>query len=103
MKLKNLKAVQHPPEAVLRAYADLVNQVFLYLRYHSHSSALDPDELHALGDAMHNVGGIFSDYGAWADDSKYRELYLRPFDAQWGKRVFGLEAFLESRLAGYAH
>lgn len=97
-----MKSVQHPPEVVLRAYADLVNQVFLFLRGRSHASKLDQEEIHALADAMHNVGGIFADYGAWTDDEKYRELYLRPFDAQWGKSAFRLEDFLECRLREYS-
>ena len=93
-----MKPVRHPPEAVLRAYADLVNQVFLFLRGRSSASKIDKDELQALSDAMHNIGGIFTDYGGWTDDEKYRDLYLRPFDAQWGKSSFRLEAYLQLRL-----
>ena len=95
---QKMKPVQHPPDVVLRAYADLVNRVFLFLRGRSHASKVDHAELHALADAMHNVGSIFADYGAWTDDAKYRELYLRPFDAQWGRSAFQLEEFLEGRL-----
>jgi hypothetical protein len=96
-----MKPVQHPPEVVLRAYADLVNQVFLFLRSRSHTSKSEQQEIQALADAMHNVGSIFSDYGAWTDDKKYRALYLRPFDSQWGRSTFRLEEYLDGRLQEY--
>ncbi len=95
---QKMKAPQLPPTPILRAYADLVNQVFLFLRGRSHAAKIDPEEIQALADAMHNVGGIFSDYGAWTDDAKYRELYLRPFDVCWGKRAIRLEEFLDARI-----
>src|SRR5262245_55540902 len=76
-----MKPAVHPPDAVLRAYADLLNQVFLFLRSRSHS--LDQEELFDLADALHNIGGILADYGAWTDDENYRRLYLRPFDRRW--------------------
>lgn len=95
-----MKPVQHPPDAVLRAYADLLGQVFLYLRARSQAKALDRDEIHDLADALHNIGGLLADYGSWTDDEKYRRYYLRPFDAKWGSRGLHLEAFLESRLQG---
>jgi hypothetical protein len=91
------KPVKHAPDAVLRAYGDLVNQVFLFLRGRSHDD-LNREEIFDLADAMHNIGGIFVDYGSWTDDEKYRQLYLRPFDTKWGKNGFGLEKFLQSRL-----
>lgn len=98
-----MNSMKHPPDAVLRAYADLVNQVFLFLRGRSHASNFDRQELHALADAMHNVGGIFTDYGAWTDDTKYWELYLRPFDSMFAGSAFGLEAFLDSRIEANSH
>src|SRR6266700_1088726 len=93
-----MKPIVHPPDAVLRAYGDLINQVFLFLRVRSHNKDLNHEELFDLADAMHNIAGIIMDYGAWTDDEKYRELYLRPFDAKWGKNSIRLEQFLESRL-----
>lgn len=93
-----MKAVACPPDAVLRAYADLLDQVFLFLRGRSRAKALDHDELFDLADALHNIGGIVADYGAWADDEKYRQLYLRPFDRKWGNESMRLEEYLQSRL-----
>jgi hypothetical protein len=93
-----MKTVVHPPDAVLRAYADLLNQVFLFLRSRSHHIALNQEELFDLGDALHNIGVIFADYGAWTDDENYRPLYLRPFDRKWGNQSIRLEEFLQSRL-----
>lgn len=93
-----MKPVTHPPDVLLRAYGDLVNQAFLFLRGYSHGNEIDRSELHDLGDAMHNVAGIIMDYGEWTDDEKYRELYLRPFDAKWGTKSIRLEDFLESRI-----
>jgi hypothetical protein len=77
-----MKPVVHPPDAVLRAYADLLNQVFLLLRGCSHDRALDEEELFDLAGALDNIGGILADYGAWTDDEKYRRLYLRPNGAR---------------------
>ena len=93
-----MKPVVHPPDAVLRAYADLLNQVFLFLRGHSHNKALDQEDLFDLADALHNIGGILANYGAWTDDEKYRELYLRPFDRKWENKSIRLEECLQSRL-----
>jgi hypothetical protein len=59
---------------------------------------LDQEELFDLADALHNIGGILADYGAWTADEKYRQLYLRPFDRKWGNESLRLEAFLQSRL-----
>jgi hypothetical protein len=44
-----MKTVVHPPDAVLRAYADLLNQVFLFLRSRSHHLALNQEEFFDLG------------------------------------------------------
>jgi hypothetical protein len=93
-----MKPISHPPDAVLRAYPDLLNQVFLFLRVRSHDKALDQQELFDLADALHNIGGLLVDYGSWTDDEKYRRLYLRPFDEKWGNKGFRLEQFLQSRL-----
>jgi len=91
-----MKTVVHPPDAVLRAYSDLIYQVFLFLR--ARCNNIDEEELFDLADAMHNVGGIITDYGIWTDDEKYRRLYLRPFDKKWGNSSIRLEEYLESRL-----
>lgn len=93
-----MKPVIHPPDAILRAYADLLNQAFLFLRGRSHGKTLDQEELFDLADALHNIGGIFVDYGAWTDDEKYRRLYLRPFDRKWENKSIRLEEFLQTRL-----
>jgi hypothetical protein len=97
-----MKPVVHPPDAVLRAYADLLNQVFLFLRGRSHDKALDQEELFDLAETLHNIGGILADYGAWTDDEKYRRLYLRPFDKKWGSESLRLEEFLQSRLVEHS-
>lgn len=88
---------EHPPDVVLRAYAGLMNQVFVFLRCRSHDP-LGREELFDLGDALHNIGMIFTDYGGWVDDEKYRQLYLRPFDAKWGKNSISLEQCLQAHL-----
>ena len=93
-----MKPIQHPPDVIFRAYADLVYQVFLYLRSHSGELATNQEGLHDLADAMHNIGDFFTNYGAWIDDEQYRLYYLRPFDKKWGASMFGLEEFLEQRL-----
>ena len=93
-----MKPVVHPPDAILRAYADLLNQVFLFLRSRSHNWALDQEEVFDLADAMHNIGGILADYGAWTDAEKYRRLCLRHFDQKWGDKSFRLGEFPQSRL-----
>jgi hypothetical protein len=97
-----MKPVIHPPDAVLRAYADLLNQVFLFLRGRSHDKALDQEELFDLADALHNIAGILAGYGVWTDDEKYRRLYLRPFDRKWEKKSIRLEEFLQSKLNEYS-
>ncbi|HEX3314856.1 MAG TPA: hypothetical protein VHR72_08205, partial [Gemmataceae bacterium] len=91
----------HPPDAVLRAYADLINYIFLLLRITSRTDELSDECLFDLADAMHNIGGLISDYGAWTDDAKYRERYLRRFDEKWNGRNINLEAYVESRLKEY--
>jgi hypothetical protein len=92
-----MRSVVHPPDAILRAYGELVNHVFIYLRARSRGG-FDGEELFDLADAMHNVGGIFMDYGGWTDDEKYRERYIRPFDQKWGEKSIRLEGYIESRL-----
>lgn len=92
-----MRPVIHPPDAVLRAYSDLVNHVFMYLRVRSRGG-INNEELFDLADAMHNIGDLLSGYGSWVDDEKYRERYLRPFDRKWRKNSIGLEDFLRSRL-----
>jgi hypothetical protein len=94
-----MKPVLHPPDAVIRAYGDLLQHVFIYVRFRS--SEINSQELFDLADAMHNVASIITDYGDWTDDERYRELYLRPFDAKWGAQSIRLEEVLESRLRLY--
>jgi hypothetical protein len=93
-----MKPIVNPPDAILRAYADLINHVFLCLRLRGRSGEVDTEELFDLADAMHNVGDLIANYGAWTDDAKYRRLFLRPFDLKWEGRSIRLEEYLESRL-----
>lgn len=94
-----MKTVTHPPDATLWAYSKLLNQVFLYLRGRSRGrEPISGDQLFDLGDALHNISGIISDYGAWTDDEKYRELYLRPYDRRWASVSFSLESFLNEKI-----
>jgi len=97
-----MKPVCHPPDAVLRAYAALLDHVFLIVRHRSKSNDFSHEELHDLADALHNISAIIVDYGSWTDDEKYRQLYLRPFDAKWSKRGSSLEGFLQARLEEYS-
>ncbi len=97
-----MKPVIHPSDPVLRAYADLLTQVFLFLRGRSAHEAVDQEELFDLEDALHNIAGILVDYGAWTDDEKYRRLYLRPFDRKWENKSIQLEEFLQSKVDEYS-
>ena len=98
-----MKTIQLPPEEILRAYADLINQAFLFVRAHAQDVDAEMRELlFDLGDAMHNIGSIFADYGTWTNDDKYRQLYLRPFDQKWGARGLHLESHLNARLSEYS-
>lgn len=96
-----MKAVRHPPDAVLRAYGDLLNEVFMFLRGMSRTQAINCEELFDLADAMHNIAGIIVDYGEWTDDKKYRKLYLEPFDEKWGSKSFRLVDYLDARLQAH--
>ena len=81
------------------AYADLVSRVFLDLGNHVFK---EEEQLHDLGDALHNISGILGRYAEWIDDEKYRNLYLRPYDMRWGDRGLALETFLQERIAHYS-
>ena len=96
-----MRPVTHPPDAVLRAYGDLLGHVFCFLRIRSNQKEFNPEELFDLADAMHNIGELMVDYGAWTDDEKYRRKYLRRFDEKWGARSIRLEEFLEAKLQQY--
>lgn len=87
--------------AIHRAYADLVGHAFLYIRscIESDTSA---EEIHDLADSLHNVSGILNNYGSWVDDDKYRRLYIQRFDAKWANDGFGIEWFLNERIAYYS-
>ena len=98
-----MKPIHHPPDIILRAYAALLNQVFLFLRGRSHSrDGINKDEIHDLADALHNISCIIADYGTWTDDQKYREFYLRPYDKKWAKGGLGLEAFLDEKIKEFS-
>jgi hypothetical protein len=96
------RLVTHPPDAVLRAYCDLLSEVLVFQRGLSIMPDVGEDEASDLADAMHNIGSLLVDYGVCFDDQQYRELYLRPFDRRWAHEGFGLEQFLESRLSRYS-
>ena len=98
-----MKPLRLPPEAVLRSYADLLRQVFLFLRGASHRGPIDPDLQFALADALHNVSELLTEYDVWVDDERFRDLYLRPFDESWSHKAFALEAFLDGRMKAYAN
>ena len=89
------------PEPVYRAYVDLVTQAFIYIRSCVALPNPKTNELRDLADALHNVSGILVGYGCWVDDAKYRELYLRPFDATWANGGFGTVSFVDARIAHY--
>jgi hypothetical protein len=78
------------------SYADLVGHVFLCLRS---GRITNPQQLHDLADALHNVSGILGHYAAWIDDQKYRQLYLKHYDTLWGDKTLALERFLDERIA----
>jgi hypothetical protein len=83
------------PEKVIQfAYADLVREVFLHLR---NRLIQDPDQLHDLGDALHNICGMLGEEG-WICDQEYRRLYLKYYDSRWGSKGLALEAFLDERI-----
>lgn len=81
------------------AYADLVAHVFLCIR---NGEIVDRQQLHDLGDALHNVSGMLGRYGRWIDDHQYRTLYLKHYDAIWGHKGLALEAFLDDRMQSYS-
>ncbi len=84
------------PEKIIQlAYADLVSEVFLRLR---NDFFKDRDQVHELGDALHNISGILGNYGSWIEDQEYRRLYLKHYDSLWGSKGLALEAFLDERI-----
>jgi hypothetical protein len=88
--------MNHHTRVIQLAYADLVGHVFLYLR---NGCITNPQQLHDLADALHNVSGILGDYGAWIDDQEYRRLYFKHYDTLWGDKYLALERFLDERIA----
>jgi hypothetical protein len=99
--MQNKRPIHLPPEPVLRAYMDLLYQSFLFVRGRTNSKNVNPAELHALADALHNLPSMLLDYGGWTDDERYRDLYLRPFDARWGAGAFSLEMFVQDKIREY--
>lgn len=100
--MQGKRPIQLPPEPVLRAYADLLYQSFLFIRGRANGKTVNPEELHALADALHNLPSMLLDYGGWTDDQKYRALYLRPFDEKWGGNSFSLEKFVKEKIQEYS-
>jgi hypothetical protein len=96
------RVIARAADPVYRAYLDLVVDAFLYFRSHVGQNTANQEELRDLADALHNISGILGDYGAWIDDMKYREMYLRRYDNQWAKEGFGLERFIDERVAYYS-
>jgi len=68
-----MTSIADPPNAVLRAHADLIHHVFLFLR--NCGEQLDRKQIYDLSDAMHNINTIFVDSGALTDHEKYREIH----------------------------
>ncbi len=97
-----MKPVSHPPDAILRAYSDLLSHALVYFRGLAHLKGVNRQEVHDVADAIHNVSELLLDYGVRFDDEKYRAYYLRPFDRRWAHEGFGMEQFIESRLRLYA-
>jgi hypothetical protein len=97
-----MRPIIHPPDAVLRAYCDLLHRALVFQRNLRVMPDVSVNEASDLADAMHNIGSLLVDYGVCFDDQQYRELYLRPFDRRWAHEGFGLEQFLESRLKRYS-
>lgn len=87
------------PEPVYRAYVDLVKESFSYFRMCVEQPNSNKEELHDIADALHNISGILVAYGSWIDDAEYRRLYIRRFDDRWASSGFGMEAFLDARIA----
>ncbi len=82
-------------QVIIKAYADLVAEVFLRLR-NGHFAA--DEQLRDLGDALHNISGILGEYGTWIDDAGYRRLYLRRYDSRWADKGLALEKFFDERM-----
>src|SRR6266567_4305179 len=72
-----MRPATHPPDAVLRAYSDLLSHVLIFQRGLSGMRDVSMDEARDLADAMHNIADLLVDYGVRLDDEKYRALYLR--------------------------
>src|ERR1043166_6951003 len=93
--------VHLPPEPVLRAYLDLLYQALVFLRGRAQTSQIEPNEVRALADALHNVPAMLLTYGEWTNDEQFRELYLRPFDRQWADHAFSQEKMLQRKIDEY--
>ncbi|MDF3057034.1 MAG: hypothetical protein K0R17_1249 [Rariglobus sp.] len=91
--------MNHAPDAIHHAYAALVARVFLNIRNNRYT---EKEELHDLGDALHNISGILGNYGAWIEDEEYRRLYIRPYDAKWSSKTLNLEQFLDESIRSYS-
>ncbi|MFT3991566.1 MAG: hypothetical protein QM680_09150 [Luteolibacter sp.] len=90
--------MRHSPDPVQYAYSKLIECVFVEIcngKVHEYSQLRD------LANAMSHIAGILADYGAWIDDVKYRDLYLRAFDEQWGDLGLRLEERLDFFMATY--
>ena len=89
-----------PTKSTIRsAYADLASQVFLELR---NRTVKEEEQLHALGDALHNISSVLGESESWIEDDEYRRLYLRPYDQSWRGRGLMLELFLQQRIEFYS-
>ncbi len=72
------------PEPILRAYLHLLCEVSLYVRARSGPDDRLPDrQLHELMDAIHNIPGFLTGFGATLAPEEMRELYLKPYDERW--------------------
>jgi len=83
--------MKHPPDEILCAYAHLLDMVFCHIRSNDFE---DKEQLRDLGDALHNISWVLTNYGKWCDEEGFRESYIRPYDAKWGSKCINLEQFL---------
>jgi hypothetical protein len=93
--------IKLPPEAILRAYSDLLTHTFLFLRNTVLTKEIESQMLFDLADALHNIPNILLDYGRWTDETNFREVYLRPFDKKWANHAFSLEKFVRETIEMY--
>jgi len=71
------------PEPFFSAGHYLLYEVALFIR--NYADKISPDQLHDLGDAIHNLPQALLEYGDRFDERKFRDMYFRPYDDKWAK------------------